>query len=189
MTYANYQDLKARKPMRWWHDAIIDYMLTHPGAPLKELALEFKRSISHISIIINTDMFKARFEQRRQSLNQALGQSVQQKMLGALDLALEVVTEQMKTKRTQLPFKDVAAFTNSTLERLGYGSKATAPSVVVNNGPQQVTITSSDLEEARQLLRRSEAAKLVEHSIPAQVEAPTLLLTPEPGEATKSDAA
>lgn len=186
MTYANYSDLKARKPLRWWHDALIDYMLTHPGAPLKEIALEFKRSISHISVIINTDMFKARFAQRRSELNEQLGASVQRKMLGALDLALDVVTDQLNTKRSQIPFKDTSAFVNSTLERLGYGSPK-ASTVVNVNAPTQVAISASDLQEARELLRRNEAAKIVEHVAP-KLEASsehTVLLVEE----TSSDAA
>jgi hypothetical protein len=160
--------------MRWWHDALIDYMLTHPGAPLKEIALEFKRSISHISVIINTDMFKARFAQRRESFNQELGASVQRKMLGALDLALDVVTDQLNTKRSQIPFKDTAAFVNTTLERLGYGSSAKPGVAVTINASPQVSISASDLQEARELLRRSEAAKLIDVSPIAQplVEAP-----------------
>lgn len=188
MTYANYADLKANKPLRWWHDALIDYLLVHPTATGAELSAEFKRTPSYISIVMNTDMFKARFAQRRAQLNEQLGQSVQRKLLGALDLALDVVTEQMETKRAQLPFKDTSAFINTTLERLGYGVKPQAGSVAVtvNNSPQQVTVSAQELQEARNLLRRSEAAKVIEH-VPVKAEA--MPLEPELVEAPKSDAA
>lgn len=179
MTYANYADVKQNKPFRWWYDAIIDWMLTHPGAPLRECAAHFGKTQSYLSVIINSDMFKARLAARRAQFNEELGHSVQRRMLGALDLALEVVTEQLETKRTQIPFKDTSAFVNSTLERLGYGAKPNGAQVTVNVGQQTpVQISASDLQEARELLRRSEAAKLIE-ATPLPQSAPEKLLESE----------
>jgi hypothetical protein len=182
MTYSNYADLKANKPLRWWHESVMDYMLTHPGAPLKEIAAHFKRSVTHMSIIMNTDMFKAGFAERRKHFNEELGHSVQRKMLSALDLALDVVTEQLDKKRAQIPFKDTSAFVNTTLERLGYGTKQHGVTVNVAPATSHVTITSQDLADARALLRRSEAAKLIEAS-------PLSSLATKITEAPESDAA
>lgn len=160
MTYANYADVKARKPMRLWHDQLIDYVMAHPTASLKEISVAFGgKNIAYLSVVMNTDMFKQRLEQRRAAFTRGLDASIQHKLLTTLDLTLDVVREQIEQKRTQIPFKDTTAFVNSTLERLGYGTKSAGVQVTVNAQPQ---ITASDLDEARQLLRRSEAARLIE---------------------------
>lgn len=162
-TYVDYQDLKARKPSRWWHDSVIDYMLANPTARLSEIAHEFKRSYNYMSIILNTDMFKARLAARRNELNAGIHASIQNKLLRTLDATLDVVHEQITTKRTQIPFRDTSAFVNSTLERLGYGVKQGGGTAVqVNVSGPQVRVTAQDLEEARALLRRSEAARVVD---------------------------
>lgn len=194
-TYLDYQDLKRRKPMRPWHEQIIDFMLANPAASLKQMSAHFGKTISHLSIIINTDMFKARLAERRASFNEALTHNIQRKLLTTLDATLDVVQEQLATKRAQLPFKDTTAFVNSTLERLGYGAKngGTNVNVQVNGvGPQaQVAISASDLQEARALIRKSQEAKLVEPpkgaasaSLPLDGE-----ILPLPSEAPSADAA
>lgn len=160
--------------MRWWHEALVDYMLANPSATQKVIAQHFKKSEGHISVLVNTDMFKAYFAHRRSQLNSALADSVQRKLLGTLDLTLDVMKESLENKRGQIPFKDTSTFVNSTLERLGYGSSKPNGVAVTINAASEVRISASDLQEARELLRRSEAAKLIDSTPIAQplVEAP-----------------
>lgn len=161
--YLNYADQKQRKPFRWWYDAIIDYRLANPTATNGETARHFNVSESYFSIIVNSDMFKAKWEQRRKEHSDRIGTAVGLKMLGTLDLALDVVHEQLENKRGAIPFKDTTAFVSDTLEKLGYGAPK-APGVQVNNfgNTQAVQITQADLNEARQLLRKSEQARVID---------------------------
>ena len=43
------------------------------------------------------------------------------------DKHLEVMLEQLETKRTNIPFADLAASTNTVLERLGFGPGEAGP--------------------------------------------------------------
>jgi hypothetical protein len=161
-TYDNYGDLQRRKPFRWWYDSIIDWRLANPGKTNGEAARHFNVTESYFSIIVNSDMFKARWEQRRRAHSEGISASIQNKMTKALDLALDVVTEQLENKRGAIPFRDTTAFVSDTLEKLGYAAPK-GPSVQVNvNGPAAPQITQADLAEARALLRRSEAARVID---------------------------
>lgn len=185
MTYANYKDLKRDKPFRWWYDEIINWRLAHPGTPENEAAKHFGVSRGYYSVIVNSDMFKARWEQRRRLYNDEVGESIQKKLLGALDLGLDVVTEQLKKKRGDIPFDKTTKFVNDTLERLGYGEGK--PNLAVNvsvGGNVAVSVTARELAEARELLRRSQSARIVDTSSalpPPQHEAFLDALTPIEG--------
>lgn len=169
MAYASYAEAKNRKPFRWWYDAIIDWRLANPGRPEYECAHAFGVSANYLSLIVNSDMFKARWEQRRRDHSEQLGASVQQKLLGTLDASLDLIQEHLRSKRTAIPFQQLTDFSNKTLERLGYGAPK-GPGVVINNtqsAAPAVVVSAVDLAEARALLRRSgEAQALGVPSIP-----------------------
>lgn len=176
MSYANYADLKRNKPFRWWYDAIIDWRLANPGRPEQEAAAHFNVTASYYSIIVNSDMFKARWEARRRNHSDEVGESISRKLLDTLDLSLDVMNETIKKKRTELPFRDQIGLVNSTLDKLGYGlpSKGGVSVHVAANGsaPVTVSVTSDDLAHARELLRRSQEAKRLP---PPQVQGPVSL--------------
>lgn len=172
MAYTSYADAKNRKPFRWWYDAIIDWRLANPGRPEYECAHAFGVSPNYLSLIVNSDMFKARWEQRRQEHSEQLGTSVQQKLLGALDASLDIIQEHLHTKRTAIPFQQLSDFSNKTLERLGYGAPKT-PGVIINNNQTAapaVTVSAQDLAEARGLLRRNEESRALASPSPRMVD-------------------
>ncbi len=183
MTYHSYQDLKERKPMRWWHEAIIEDLLLHPLDTMEERAKRLNYSAAYLSIIINTDLFKAAWHQRklefRANMDTALHQRTTQVAAKGLDLLLEA----MEQKRAQIPFGVLADTVDKTLTRLGYGLKPEGNSVNVNVGVQaqvaSVTVTSEQLAEARQALRAAEQQNALEP--PRSGSEPVLDLLPEPG--------
>ncbi len=171
MAYANFAELKRTKPFRWWYDAIIDWRLANPGRPEQEAAAHFNVTSSYYSIIVNSDMFKARWDQRRRQHSEEVGESVQRKLLDTLDLTLDVVQDQLRTKRKELPFKDTTKFMNDTLEKLGYGPPqrgGTSVHVQTNgSSPVAVTVTSQDLANARELLRLSQQHRAAQVPLPS----------------------
>jgi hypothetical protein len=185
-SYENYKDEKARKPMRWWHDGIIDDLLVHPLDTMDVRAKRLGYSSEYLSIILNTDMFKAAYEKRRVDFNSTMAQAISNKASEVAIKGLDVLLETLETKRGSIPFAVISETVDKTLNRLGYGVKpGGTPIVNVNaNGPVAigVTVSAEQLAEARQALRAAEQQKALEAPAAPVTISPILDLTPEPGE-------
>jgi hypothetical protein len=67
--WATRPDAKQRGKTQITHDAIIDFIMANPTMTNKEIAEFFGyREPTSISIIVNSDAFKARFESRKEEL-------------------------------------------------------------------------------------------------------------------------
>src|SRR5215471_19214892 len=138
---------------RWWYVEIADIMIRDPVATDAQIAKQLSRAASTIQMIRNSDMFRQYFAQRRQ----------QQVATNSLDILLD----QMETKKSHIPVKMVQELAVSALDRLGFNPKVAAPAVQVNvqqNDNRSVilppTITAQELLEARAALRAVEAQRL-----------------------------
>lgn len=151
---------KATRKMRWWYEALADYMMANPNATQNEIAAHFKRATSTISTIINTDAFKAYMSQRRREHVSVLDASVRDKMLKVADKSMELILEQLEVKRTSIPIDTLQRTVDSTLKSLGYGVAAPGVNVNVNSGGGNtlvaVAVGVDDLERARTALRQSQ---------------------------------
>ena len=167
MAYVNAQDLKRRKPHRWWHTAIIDDMLAFPLDDLKVRATRLGYDHAYLCVIINSDMFRAAYQVRRSSLSDQLDASIAHKTAKVADKALDILLESLEKKRTTIPFAALADATlgqNGVLARLGYGVK-TGPGVQVNVDARSATIappvSAEQLADARKALRANEEVRLL----------------------------
>lgn len=161
MAYQSYGDLKRNKPTKWWHEYIVDDMLAFPTSTVKERAKRLDYSETYLSIIINSDMFKALYAERRKAYNERLDGSITQKTALAANKALDIVLETLEKKRDAIPFPALAEFTDRTLSRLGYGEKQSGTNVNVNVGIQPA-VTPEQLAEARKSLRAVEASRMID---------------------------
>jgi len=146
------------KSVRWWHDHIIDDMLAHPFDTLAERGKRLGYSPSWLSVLVKSDMFRAAYSARKGELNDQLRDSIALKMGRVADKHLEVLLEQIETKRTNIPFADLAASTNNVLEKLGFGPPKGDRTVVnvQQNSPMIAPVSAEVLAEARQRLRGSQ---------------------------------
>lgn len=164
MTY--YAHKKATLPFRWRYDAIIDWRLANPDRPEKECAVAMGYSHATLSMIVNSDAFKARWEQRRRTTSDIIHNAIAEKTARAANLALDVTIEALEKKRGAIPFRELAEFTDKTLARLGYGVQpgGTAVQVNVNTNlpPAEVRsrLTTEELREAQARLRGAQVEKL-----------------------------
>lgn len=189
MTYANYRDVKANKPVRWWHEAIIEDLLLYPLDTLEARSKRLNYSTSYLSVIINTDLFKAAYQQRKQTYNSQMDQAIVMRTTQVAAKGLDLLLEAMETKRAQIPFGVLADTVDKTLNRLGYGVKPVGTPVNVSVGVQNtttsVTVTAEQLAEARQALRAAEAHNALAPPAPSPERNPELLdlsALPEAGE-------
>lgn len=156
------------KTFRWWHDAIIDLLLLEPAITQGEISKRLKRGYATISLVMNSDLFKARYEQRRREFQQCVHEGIKDKLVKVANLGLELTLETLDKKRTSIEISDLVDITEGALDRLGYAPpKAGNASVQVNvNAPTMVAPVSREaLESARATLRDYEKGKLIEGKV------------------------
>ncbi len=154
------QDQQPQKYM-YWYDSIIDDMFSHPGESLKSTALRLGRSPNMIYLIVNSDLFKARYAQRRDRFNEDLDHRLIGKLASVAEKAIDFTLEAMDKKRESIPLPLLQEIQKSALDRLGYGPREAQPAqqVTVNASGNEVSIsvTSGALAAAREKLRNLEA--------------------------------
>lgn len=185
-------ELKATKPVKWWHEAIIDDMLQFPLDTLEVRGKRLGYSGTYLSIIINTDMFQAAYQTRRNDYRQNMDNALTQKASALAVKGLDIMLETLETKRTQIPFAILSDSVDKTLTRLGYGVPSKGPTVQVIGNNAQVavlpTVTAEQLQSAREALRAVENNLANEQPPKAAAQALTdgILdlspVTPEPGD-------
>lgn len=154
---------------RWWYSAIADYMLAHPGAKLQEIAAYCGgKNVNTISMIMNTDMFKAYYEDRKAEYEVGATFEIRQKLNRTMNKSLDVLLEQLETKGATIPMNQTLAIVDRATTALGLNAKEAGVNVNVtqnNNKTQNVTISGVSLEqiqEAREAMRRVQEASRLE---------------------------
>lgn len=155
-----------RKRVLWWHDSVIDIMLSNPGWTIKQIAAHMKRKEHTLYLVTNSDVFRARLAARRREHAQNLSTSIIEKTGRVADAALELVANRLASESAAaIPTLQLFSLADKALERLGYGAKPQAgPSVVVNNvnGTQQnayMPVPSDVIRESQQRIRDEQAAR------------------------------
>jgi hypothetical protein len=147
---------------RWWYPAIADLMIAHPGTKQEDIARQLGKHPNTVSLIMNSDLFKSYYEERRREHADAIDASIRDRLGKVANRSLDLLFESLETKRGSVPIKTLSDISIDVLDRLGYAPKQ-APQVQINqNSVKQVLIAPvsvSDLEEARKVLRAAEAAR------------------------------
>lgn len=141
----------------YWYDAIIDDMFANPGCNLKDTAKRLQRSPVTIGLVVRSDLFKARYAQRRKAFNEEIDHRITGKLVQVAEKALDFTLEAMDKKRDSIPLPLLTDIQNRALDRLGYGPRSSsAPAAVnvqVNTGDTTVSVSPEALASARDKLR------------------------------------
>lgn len=146
----------------WWHDAIIDLMLSHPDWSKKQIAHALGKSAVFIYMITNSDLFNARYAKRREEYERQLGVGLAAKVTQVANRTLDRILTQLNDEGKNIPLNHLESLADKTLSRLGYGPKIQPPSTVniqAGDRAQVVVIPAAraDLDAARALIREREA--------------------------------
>lgn len=147
-----------------WYDSIIDWMFANPGGSLKECAASLGRSPVTIGLITRSDLFKARYAQRRAAFNTELDHRLVGKLASVAEKGLDFMLEVMEKKRDQIPLPLLNEITKGAMDRLGYGAqKNPSLSVQINNTQQSTSevVSADSLAKARENMRLLEGMKVV----------------------------
>jgi len=163
--------------IRYWYESIIDQLLIDPSLSQREIARRLGRSEVTIGTVMNSDILRALYEQRRTKVNAELQEKINSRLLGLAIDAIDITHEKLKLQRDKIPFEDLVDVTDKTLTRLGYGTAKAGgqTAIVVNNTTQIVAPVSTDqLEAAREKFLNLQRAKLVaEPALPEGESAPS----------------
>lgn len=136
----------------YWYDSIIDWMLGNPRASQRECAKAMGKSEPTIRMIVQSDMFKARYEARRKEINENMAVEIAEETSGVALEALREVRKRLTNNPAAIPIGQLTEIAHSTLDRLGYGAK---PLVPAQNTQVNVTVTvpANALAEAQAAMR------------------------------------
>lgn len=140
-----------------WYDGIIDDMFANPGTTWADLARRLGRSHAVISTIVTSDLFKARYAQRRADFDRAIQEKLTGKLVQVASAALDHTLTVLEKKRESIPLPQLQEITNASLDRLGYAPQKHVPQTVVNVTQQNAGVVSPEaLARAREHLRSIE---------------------------------
>lgn len=124
------------KKSHYNHDAMIDLIIATPWMRQREIAAHFKVSEAWISIIVNSDSFKAKLEDRKSELiDPVIVQSIEDGFRAVCQLSMNVLQEKLEiTRDPKLALGALAVASKA----LGFGARVEAKVEVNNNWFQQI---------------------------------------------------
>lgn len=137
---------KPPQKMNWWYSSILNWMVANPEKRLADCARELKVSQSWLSVIINTDMFRAELAARQKELGSAVTVELKDKIAGVAHMALDAQLAELETGL--LTGKDLRETSAMALKALGYMDGPASNPVQINNnfGPQ---VTLEEMRDAQ----------------------------------------
>lgn len=138
--------------VNWWHERLADYMLAFPYATLQEIAREFDKSPSWISIVKNSDVFQDYWRKRSGMHSSTLTDEIKAKAFAATEVALEKINEKLNDPAASslMTTETLLQVVDTTMRRFGYNNEHNnGPNITLNLG----AVSPQQLESARQKLR------------------------------------
>lgn len=164
----------------YWYDSIIEWLLANPSGSVADCARSMNRSPQTLYLIVNSDIFKTRYEQRRQEHFKSLSDGILLKTAKVASKSLDLLYERMEENPEKISTNQLAEVSSSALERLGYGQKAPQTSVTVNAQPQvAVTVSADILSDARERMRQVQKLNAAENPSARQLDLKELAPPPE----------
>jgi hypothetical protein len=149
------------------HDEIMDWCILHPGATLAEMGMYFGYSVSWLSQIVNSDLFQARYKERRGEIDAAVAADLPTRLRANAALALEKLGRHLETSEDPEFLMQIA---DKSLHRLGYGPNKGALSVntgnVTINQQNNFMVNKDQLAEARAKMGLVTQISAVEELLP-----------------------
>jgi hypothetical protein len=124
------------------HMAIAEYLLANPSARLKEIAAAVGMSVSWVSIVTNSEVFREYLQQRNREIADTIHLSLQEKVVGIAHRAVEKLGDAVDDSQDPA---FILAVADKTLGRLGYGAKGAQVNVQAG-GPLPAASTHTHVD-------------------------------------------
>jgi hypothetical protein len=139
----------------WWYERLADTLIARPEATLTEIAAEFNTTLSWLSTVRNSDVFREFFARRSAEASKELIGHIRAKGFAAAEMALDAINEKVATEGTTIPLPQLLEIVDVNMKRFGYDTGRKAPP-----GPQTNVnfnlgvVSASELSEARERMRK-----------------------------------
>ena len=136
------------------HEAMVTWFISNPGGSQRECAAALDMSEHQISIIRNSDIFRAYWQQRMADHHNNVSESVIQKTEKVASATLDEIHSQITDEEAEpVPLPLLTDVAGTTLKALGFGrdSRHSSPVNIL------VGVSSELLEAARDKMRRRAA--------------------------------
>lgn len=143
------------------HDAIAEWLIANPDKTLGECAATFGYTQSWLSIIVNSDAFRAVYEAKLGEYHDERIVPLRDKVHGIANRAVEKLGVSLDAATDPDFILDVA---DKMLNRLGYGAKASGgqTNIMQNNLTVIHSVDSEALARARERLAARHRPELIE---------------------------
>jgi hypothetical protein len=114
--------------VRYTHDAMIDLIIARPEIHQNQLAKIFGFTPAWVSIVVNSDAFKVRLEQRKEELvDPTIRTTLQERFTAVTARSLEVLQEKLSKDASAIPDNLVLKAVELGSKALGLGGNAAPP--------------------------------------------------------------
>ena len=103
-----------------WHHDLIDWMLQNPGSSGRQTAVQFGVSPVWISIVKNSEVFRAELERRREKISKAVTTDIVGRAGALAELSLDFLHDRIQANGDAMPLREVRKTTELALKALGY---------------------------------------------------------------------
>ncbi|MGH7473059.1 MAG: hypothetical protein ACREJW_03885 [Candidatus Methylomirabilales bacterium] len=148
------------KKFNWWYDAIIDWMLANPDKALVDCARDLGRHVEYVRIIVRSDLFQTKYQERRAELNARMNLAIIDRASRVGVRAMDIMIERMEDTPERIPLDALVSMADKTLHHLGYGQPRAAPGIQATQVNVNLSVGREVLEEARRKMREIEGAPL-----------------------------
>lgn len=132
--------------VRIHHEMILTWLITNPDKTQGECAREFNVTEVWLSTVINSDVFQARWAERRTAMANGVDGQI---MASAKTVALKALARLEKVVEVSPDPELILSTTDKLLGRLGYGPKTTGAAVSVTQNNTFLSVDAATLAEAR----------------------------------------
>jgi hypothetical protein len=145
---------KQIKKMTPKYETIMNWLIENPTAPIRDCAEYFGVTTHWMRSIINSDAFRARLNERQETVFSTLTLDLREKLHGAAHEAIERLTDKISTIEDPKLLLDAV---DKLFTQLGYTGKtnAASPAHYLHQQNTIVNVGSDQIAEARLIMDRA----------------------------------
>lgn len=152
--------------MRISHELILTWLVLNPEKNQSECAKHFGITEAWLSVIINSDVFQARWAERKHFMADQADKMMLARARGVVDKGLERLETLVEASQDPA---FVLQTTDKLMGRLGFGPKSSA-APQINITQNQLTVDNETLTLARQAMLQNATAQLPQIDVTPQPE-------------------
>lgn len=150
--------------VNWWHERLADKMLSEPHLTLTEIAKQLGCTLTWLSIVKNSDVFKDYWCLRSKAHSEAITSGIKEKSAALAEMSLDVLIEdtEMQIKLGTMTSREARANLELVTKRFGFDGTAQpqAPGATVVN-LNLAMVNKELLAEARAKMREIPKVQII----------------------------